>query len=57
VCGGVQKNTTPNKANGATASLPVTAVQPMSTGMQPAMPPHTTFCALRRLSTRVYPRM
>ena len=27
----------------------VTADQPMSTGMQPAMPPHTMFCEVRRL--------
>ena len=27
----------------------VTADQPMSTGMQPAMPPQTMFCEVRRL--------
>ena len=34
---------------GGQASEPVTAVQPMSTGKQPAMPPHTMFCSVRRL--------
>src|SRR6476620_515420 len=32
-----------------------TADQPMSTGMQPAAPPQTMFCAVRRLRTIVYP--
>jgi hypothetical protein len=27
----------------------VTAAQPMSTGMHPAAPPQTMFCAVRRL--------
>ncbi len=35
-------------------TVPVTADQPMSTGMQPAAPPHTTFCEVRRLSSSVY---
>jgi len=51
--GGVQKNTMPNSTTGAQASEPVTAAQPMSTGMQPAAPPQTMFCAVRRLSTSV----
>ena len=57
VCGGVQKNTTRNSTNGAQSRLLVTAAQPMSTGMQPAMPPHTTFCAVRRLSSIEYTKM
>ena len=52
-CGGVQKNTTANSANGAAAIDPVTAAQPISTGMQPATPPHTMFWAVRRLSSIV----
>ncbi|SHV13734.1 Uncharacterised protein [Mycobacteroides abscessus subsp. abscessus] len=31
----------------------VTADHPIITGMHPAAPPHTTFCAVRRLSTSV----
>ena len=31
----------------------VTADQPMSTGMQPAAPPQTMFCEVRRLSSIV----
>ena len=34
-------------------TVPVTADQPMSTGMQPATPPQTMFCAVRRLSSIV----
>ena len=30
-------------------SEPVTADQPISTGKQPAMPPQTMFCSVRRL--------
>jgi hypothetical protein len=33
--------------------VPVTADQPMSTGMQPAAPPQTMFCDVRRLSSIV----
>ena len=39
--------------SGGQATLPVTAVQPMSGGKQPAMPPHTMFCQVRRLSHMV----
>ena len=39
---------------GGHASVPVTAAHPMSTGMQPAAPPHTMFCGVRRLSSIVY---
>ena len=35
---------------GAQDRLHVTADQPMSTGMQPAAPPQTMFCDVRRLS-------
>ncbi len=35
--------------NGAIASSPVTAVQPIIAGKQPAAPPHTMFCVVRRL--------
>ncbi len=35
--------------SGAQESESVTADQPMRTGMQPAMPPHTMFCDVRRL--------
>ena len=34
-------------------TVPVTADQPMSTGMQPATPPQTMFWEVRRLSTIV----
>ena len=33
----------------AQVSDPVTADHPMSTGMQPAIPPQTMFCGVRRL--------
>ena len=42
-----------NRMNGVQVRLPVTAAQPMSTGMQPATPPHTMFCEVRRLRMRV----
>ncbi len=38
---------------GAQDSDPVTPAQPMSTGMQPALPPQTMFCGVRRLSQSV----
>ena len=31
-------------------TVPVTADQPMRVGMQPARPPQTMFCEVRRLS-------
>ena len=34
-------------------TVPVTAAQPITTGMQPAAPPHTMFWAVRRLSSIV----
>ena len=52
-CGGVQKKTTPKRTTAGQASEPVTAAQPISTGMQPAAPPQTMFCRVRRLSSRV----
>ena len=48
-CGGVQKNTTRNSTTGAHASSPVTAVQPIRAGKQPAAPPQTMFWVVRRL--------
>ena len=48
-CGGVQKNTMRNSTTGVHASSLVTAVQPMSAGKQPAAPPQTMFCVVRRL--------
>ena len=39
--------------HGVQLSESVTAAQPMSTGMQPAAPPQTMFCGVRRLSTIV----
>ncbi len=51
MCGGVQKKTTPNSTTGAHDTPPVIPAQPISTGMQPAIPPHTMFCAVRRFST------
>ncbi len=39
--------------SGGQSSEPVTAVQPMTTGKQPAMPPQMMFCSVRRLSTSV----
>ncbi|CPA22502.1 Uncharacterised protein [Mycobacterium tuberculosis] len=33
--------------------VPVMADQPIITGIQPAAPPHTTFCDVRRLSQSV----
>ena len=53
VCGGVQKNTMRNITNGVSARLPVTAVQPISGGKQPAMPPQMMFCGVRRFSQSV----
>ena len=41
------------RMNADQLSEPVTADQPMSTGMQPAAPPQTMFWAVRRLSSRV----
>ena len=43
----------PKRMNGAQASEPVTAAQPISTGMQPAMPPQTMFWAVRRFRISV----
>ena len=48
MCGGVQKNTMANRMNGASAIESVTAVQPISGGKQPAMPPQMMFCEVRR---------
>jgi hypothetical protein len=42
-----------NSTTAGPASEPVTADQPMSTGMQPAAPPQTMFCDVRRLSSIV----
>ncbi len=53
VCGGVQKKMIANITNAGQAMVPVTADQPIITGIQPAAPPHTTFCEVRRLSTSV----
>lgn len=53
VCGGVQKKITANIASAGQAMESVTADQPIITGMHPAAPPHTMFCAVRRLSTSV----
>ncbi len=39
--------------NGAALKEPVTALQPISTGKQPAIPPHTMFCSVRRFSSNV----
>jgi hypothetical protein len=41
------------RMNGAQSRLSVTAAQPISTGMQPATPPHTMFCEVRRLRMRL----
>ena len=53
VCGGVQKKMIANIAMACQPIVPVTADQPIITGIQPAAPPHTTFCEVRRLSTSV----
>ena len=53
MCGGVQQKTMANRTNGAQATEPVTAVQPISGGKQPAMPPQTMFCGVRRFSHNV----
>ena len=52
-CGGVQKKMTPNITSAGHSTVPVTAAQPMTTGMQPAAPPQTMFCDVRRLSISV----
>ena len=39
--------------DGRPPTVPVTADQPMSVGMQPATPPQTMFCDVRRLSSTV----
>ncbi len=51
--GGVQKKTTAKSTTGAQASSPVTAVQPIRAGKQPASPPQTMFWVVRRLSSIV----
>ena len=51
--GGVQKKTTRNSTTGTHDSEPVTAVQPISAGKQPASPPQTMFWVVRRLSSIV----
>ena len=53
VCGGVQKKMMANMASACQPMVPVTADQPIMTGIQPAAPPHTTFCEVRRLSSKV----
>ena len=40
---------TPNSSAAVHETPPVTADQPMSTGMHPAAPPQTMFCGVRRL--------
>lgn len=50
MCGGVQKKITKNITSAGQPMVPVTADQPITTGMQPAAPPHTTFWEVRRLS-------
>ena len=45
--------TRPDSTSGAQPTRPVTAVQPISGGKQPARPPHTMFCGVRRLSSSV----
>ncbi|CNV41445.1 Uncharacterised protein [Mycobacterium tuberculosis] len=42
-----------NIASAGQAMVPVMADQPIITGIQPAAPPHTTFCDVRRLSQSV----
>ncbi len=54
MCGGVQKKMIRNITSAGQEIVPVTADQPIITGMQPAAPPQTTFCDVRRLSSRVY---
>ena len=53
VWGGVQRKTTRKSTKGAQASRSVTAVQPIRVGKQPAIPPQTVFCQVRRLSHNV----
>ncbi len=53
VCGGVQKKMIANITSAGQPIVPVTADQAIITGMQPAAPPHTTFCEVRRLSNSV----
>lgn len=53
VCGGVQKKMIANIARACQPIVPVTADQPIITGMQPAAPPHTTFWVVRRFSNNV----
>ena len=44
----IQKKTMRKSRTGVQVKLPVTAAHEMSTGMQPAAPPQTMFCAVRR---------
>ena len=53
MCGGVQKKMIANITSAGQPMVPVTADHPIITGMQPAAPPHTTFCDVRRLSNSV----
>ncbi len=42
-----------NRMNGVQLRLSVTAAHPISAGMQPATPPQTMFCEVRRLRMRL----
>ncbi len=53
MCGGVQKKITPNITRAGQWIVPVTADQPITTGMHPAAPPQMMFWAVRRFSTIV----
>ena len=55
-CGGVQKKITIKNQNAVQESDSVTAAQPIKTGKQPAIPPQTMFCEVRRFSPTVYPK-
>jgi len=44
---------TPNRMRGSHASDPVTADQPINTGMHPAIPPQTMFWGVRRFRIMV----
>ena len=53
MCGGVQKKMIANIASAGHAIVPVTADQPIITGMHPAAPPQTTFWDVRLFNSRV----
>ncbi len=49
-CGGVQRKINIASASAGAPIVPVTAAQPTSGGTEPAAPPMTMFCEVRRFN-------